>query len=99
MPDIKFPLKIIFHKYGQMRYFSQLDLVHILARALRRTGLPVYFTQGFTPRVKMSFARALKLGVEGYVDVTLYFTDKISFAFLRKELSSQLPQGLDIIEE
>lgn len=98
MEDIKFPLRAIFYKRDNMSFFSQLDLVRILERALRRTDLPVYFTKGFNPHVKMSFGNALKLGVEGDVGVTFYFSKKISPFLLQEELTSQLPQGLDIIK-
>ena len=94
MEDVKFPLKARFYKGNDMRYFSALDLVRVFERALRRTSLPLYFTKGFSPRVKMSFSRALKLGVEGEIEVTFYFTREISADELKGKLSSQLPDGL-----
>jgi radical SAM-linked protein len=93
----RYSLKITLQKSGEMVYFSQLDLVRILERALRRTTLPLYFTLGFTPRVKLSFANGLKLGIEGHIGVTLYFTENISPQRLQEELASQLPSGLKII--
>jgi radical SAM-linked protein len=92
----KFPIKVVFHKGGDMIYFSQLDLIHVLERALRRTDLPIYFTQGFNPRVKISFSSGLKLGMEGKIETTLYFTENISFEMLDQKLSAQLPQGLTL---
>jgi len=77
-----------------MCYFSQLDLVRILERALRRTDLPIYFTEGFNPRVKLSFSPALKLGVEGEIEVTLYFNEMFSADEIIQKLRPQLPQGL-----
>ena len=97
MQTIKFPLKVAFCKKGEMIYFSQLDIYHLLERALRRSNLPLYFTQGFNPRVKISFTRALKLGVEGEIQATLYFSKEVTFEELKKTLQSQLPQGLEII--
>jgi radical SAM-linked protein len=96
MQPIKYPLKVIFRKSKNMIYFSQLDLVKVLERALRRTTLPLYFTQGFNPHVKLSFNKALKLGIEGEIEVTLYFSRKISLSLLQTELSPQLPSGLEI---
>ena len=98
MECIKFPVNVKFHKGGDMRYFSALDLVRIFERALRRTSLPLYFTKGFNPRVKMSFANTLKLGVEGEIEVTFYFTRQIPLDTLREELLPQLPEGLTIID-
>ena len=97
MEDIKFAVKIRFYKGGEMRYFSALDLARIFERALRRSSLPLYFTKGFNPRVKMSFGNALKLGVEGEIEVTFYFTKRISIDKLGEELSPQLPEGLKMV--
>ncbi len=98
MQTEKHPLKLIIEKSGDMIYFSQLDLASVLTRALRRAELPLYYTQGFSPRVKMSFGRALKLGLSGREEVTFYFTEKITAPELQSRLSPQMPQGLEIIE-
>lgn len=92
----KHPIEIIIHKFGEMIYYSQLDLIHILERALRRTNLPLYFTQGYNPHVKISFANGLKLGEEGKIKTTLYFTKPISKIELEEKLYSQLPHGLSV---
>ncbi|MDD3296812.1 MAG: TIGR03936 family radical SAM-associated protein [Candidatus Omnitrophica bacterium] len=95
----KYALKVIFKKSGEMIYFSQLDLIHILERALRRSGLPLYFTQGFSPRVKISFYSGLKLGLEGDIQAQLYFRSQISFLEFKTCLSKELPAGLSLIGE
>jgi len=97
MNIIKFKLKVVLEKKDPMCFFSQLDLTHVFERALRRLDLPIYYTQGFNPRIKMSFGRALKLGVEGQVDVVFYFLEDISCDSLNELLTLQLPQGLNII--
>jgi len=80
-----------------MIYFSQIDLIHLLERALRRSDLPLYFTQGFRPRVKISLLTGLKLGVEGTIDAVFYFSEDISADRLKEALSPELPQGLEIL--
>lgn len=99
MQTVKFSLEVTLKKSQEMVYFSQLDLIHLLGRALRRTGLPLYFTQGFNPRVKISFKSGLKLGLAGEIRVVFYFREDIPFAVLRENLQSQLPQGLEIIKK
>ena len=79
-----------------MRYFSQLDLCHILERALRRSNLPLYYTQGFNPHNKISFSSGLKLGLTGKITLTFYFSQPITFPILKKALAKQLPQGLKL---
>ena len=57
-------MKTVFSKTGDMRFISHLDLVRLFQRACRRAGLPVAVTKGFSPRLKISILKALKLGVE-----------------------------------
>ena len=92
MQTTKNPLKATLHKSGEMIYFSQIDLIHILERALRRTNLPLYFTQGFRPHVKISLLTGLKLGVEGSIDAVFYFSRDIFLMFyiFRKNSGTQI---------
>lgn len=96
MQNEKFSIKITLYKKGEMIYFSQLDLARILERAIRRTGLPFYSTQGFRPHARIGFGRALKLGIEGIEEATFYFTSQISREELCQKLLPQLPEGLII---
>ncbi|SRR4030042_2349371 len=93
---VKIPLTLRFRKSGDMVYYSQLDLCHVLERALRRAELPLYFTQGFRPHVKISFGNALKLGLEGEFTAILYFARSVTPAVVAQKLSEQLPVGLTI---
>ena len=94
----KYPISITLKKEGEMIYFSQLDLVHLLERALRRSDLPNYFTQGYNPRIKISFKGGLKLGIEGKIDIILYFIEEIDKNTVIERLQKQLPKGLTILE-
>ena len=49
-------------KLGKVRFTSHRDTARIWERALRRAGLPVADTSGFTPRPRMSFGLALPTG-------------------------------------
>ena len=89
-------VKVVLYKRGEMIYFSQQDIFHVLGRALRRSKLPLYYTQGFNPRVKISFLNGLKLGVEGEITAIFYFTKKISSDEFQRAIYPQLPEGLDI---
>ena len=65
---------IQFHKDDIVRHLGLLDLQRTMQRALRRTGLPVRYYNGFNPHMVMSFASALSSGIPGdaeLVDVSL----------------------------
>jgi radical SAM-linked protein len=96
MQTIKFSLNVVYGKNQDMIFFSQLDILHVFERALRRAGLPLYYTQGYKPHVKMSFKTALKLGVVGEEEVKFYFTKPITSSELFSRLMPQLPQGMTI---
>lgn len=56
-------LIVKFGKLGRLRFISHLDLQRFMQMALRRSGLPVAYSQGFNPHPVMSFASALAMGV------------------------------------
>ena len=67
-------LRIRFAKIGRVRWTSHRDVARMWERALRRARLPVAYTEGFSPRPKLSFGLALPTGCESeaeYLDVAL----------------------------
>lgn len=53
-----------FAKFGPMALRGHGELIRILPRVLRRAGLPLRFSEGFSPRPKIAFGPALPLGVQ-----------------------------------
>ena len=80
-----------------MRFISHLDLMRLFSRAIRRAGLPVKMTEGFSPHPKLSINRALKLGLESDNEqASIFLKDKVSPEDFRKRLQQQLPEGIAI---
>ena len=90
----KHPLKVTFLKKDSMIFFSQLDIFRFFIRALHRAKLPIFYTSGFNPHPKISFSHALKVGKEGELQATFYFTESITLEIFRKDFGAQLPPGL-----
>ena len=87
-----------YSKTGLMIYISQLDLLRLLQRALRRAEVPIVFTKGFNPRPRISFKRALKLGVESLdEEATFYLEIPVEPQVFRARLQKQLPEGIEIL--
>ena len=57
-------LRVRYSKKGKVRFTSHRDVARIWERALRRVGLGMAYSQGFSPRPKMSFGLALSTGHE-----------------------------------
>ena len=67
-------LRIKFSKLGKVRFVGHRDVARIMERALRRCGIPVTYSEGFSPRLRMSFGLALPTCYESeaeYLDVPL----------------------------
>ncbi|MBQ9964192.1 MAG: DUF2344 domain-containing protein, partial [Clostridia bacterium] len=58
-------MRITFSKTGSARYISHLDLNRTMTRAVRRAGLPIWYTEGFNRHPYLTFAAPLSLGYEG----------------------------------
>jgi radical SAM-linked protein len=90
-------IRLRFAKLGKVRFTSHRDVARMWERALRRLELPVAYTEGFSPRPKLSFGLALSTGHESvaeYLDVEL--REEPDLDALPEQLSSQLPVGIDV---
>ena len=56
---------VAFEKTEQVRHVGHLDLQRAVQRALRRSGLPIRYSNGFNPHALWSFASPLPVGVSG----------------------------------
>lgn len=89
--------RIIFSKKGPLSFISHLDFNHSFIRILKRTGLPLKYSQGFNPRPKIVFGLPLSVGMDGeneIVDISL--TEEISCDEIKSRLSEAVPQDLII---
>ena len=81
-----------------MRFISHLDLVRLFQRALRRAELPVMITKGFSPRIKMSITKALKLGVESSAEEAIFYMDRpLSSHDFVARINVKLPDGVKVV--
>ena len=55
------PVRIFFEKTGRAKYTSHLDTMRTMTRALKRSGLPVWYTQGFNPHLYSTFPLPIAL--------------------------------------
>ena len=64
----------VFRKGERLRHIGHLDIMRAMQRALRRSGVPVAYSNGFNPHILLTFASALSVGASGereLMDVTL----------------------------
>lgn len=92
------PLRIRFEKKGRARFISHLDLNRCMSRALRRAGIPAWYTQGFNPHPYITFALPLSLFYEsGCEAMDMRLDGEMSFSEVRDRLNAEMPEGIRIL--
>lgn len=93
------PLRFRYSKLGKVRWTSHRDLARMWERAFRRIQLPLEYSQGFSPRPKVSFGLALPTGGESeaeYLDAEVAAGAEFDLVALAHQLSLALPMGIDV---
>ncbi len=86
-----------FRKDDLVRHLGLLDLQRTMQRALRRSGLPIAYSNGFNPHIVMSFASALSSGIPGdaeLLDVSL--KEEVSAETCLEAMNRVLPPSLPV---
>ena len=87
--------RIEFSKTGSLRYISHLDLNRCMIRAIRRSGLPAWYTEGFHPPLYLMFPLALSLGAESLCEcMDVRLTEEVPEDEILTRLNAALPEGL-----
>jgi radical SAM-linked protein len=92
-------LRVKYAKRGRARFTSHRDFGRAFERALRRAGVPMAYSSGFSPHPRISYANASPTGAASeaeYLEIGLATAcdpDKV-----RTALDAALPPGLDVVE-
>ena len=90
-------LRVQYAKTEQLRFFSHLDVVRMVERAIQRSRIPVEYSAGFHPRPKISFGPPLPWGAISqaeYFDVVLDADFDEGYI---ESLKANFPEGLNIV--
>ena len=91
-------LAVRYAKRGRLRFTSHRDFARAFERALRRAGLPMGYSAGFSPHPKVSYLGAAPTGVASeaeYVEIGL--AEPRDPEQVRHDLDAALPPGLDVL--
>ena len=68
-------VRIKFSKTGDLQYISHLDLHRTFTRLLVRAGVPVWYSEGFSPHPRLVFATPLSVGAESLCEFLDVFVE------------------------
>ena len=88
-------LRLTYQHGPELRYISNLDLIRLFERALRRARLPIAYSQGFNAHPRLKVAAPLPVGFTGEGEmVDVFLTEILEPADFRHRLAAQLPAGI-----
>jgi radical SAM-linked protein len=82
-----------------MRFASHRDIARAVERGVRKAGLPVAYSAGFSPHPKISYSGGAPTGAASeaeYLEIAL--TRSCEPGDVRLQLDAALPAGIDVIE-
>ncbi len=88
-------LRVKFYKKGSLQYISHLDLVRTMMKIIVRAKLPLWYTEGFNPKPKLTFAAPLSIGTESmceFMDIRLTerMNPKLALAALNVNMTNEM---------
>lgn len=94
-----YKVRLRLSKYGPMKFIGHLELMRFLQKCIRRTDIDIRYSDGITPRMIMSTAMPLGLGLESdgeYIDLEL--GSPVTTQHALSQLRPLMPEGLDILD-
>lgn len=90
-------VRLFFTKLDRAKYISHLDMNRCMSRALKRSGLPVWYTGGFNPHMYLTFPLPLSLGCESvYECVDLKLTQDVDYETIAQRVNACLPPDIQV---
>lgn len=93
-------VRVLFSKKGRLKFVSHLDMNRFFTRVLRKSGLPIWYTEGFNPHPYLTFALPLSLGFESEYEILDFriLDDELSLDTIKERLSLVVPCDIKILE-
>ena len=80
-------VRVKFEKTGVMKFIGHLDMMRYFQKAIRRAGIDVAFSEGFSPHMIMSFAYPLGVGMTSSAE---YFDMELRTPMTSREMEDRL---------
>ncbi len=93
-------VRVFFTKNGRMKFASHLDMNRLMTRVIRRSGVPIWYTEGFNQHPYITFALPLSLGfTSDYEIMDIRIMDaEFSNEMVKSALNSVFPDGLVVTD-
>ena len=92
-------LRIRYAKRGRMRFASHRDVARAIERGVRKAGIPVAYSAGFSPHPRISYSGGAPTGSASEAEyLELSVTRRCEPGDIGRRLDAALPDGIDVVE-
>jgi len=99
MNETPFRVRVCYSKSGNLRFIGHLDTQRLFERALRRSNLPLRYTQGFSKHIRLNLASALPLGFISKAEMLdFWINEELDLQEIYDKLQNALPEDIRILE-
>jgi radical SAM-linked protein len=92
-------LRVTFARGEEVKYITHLDLMRFWERALRRAGIPIAYSEGFSPSPRLALAAPLPVGVTSSGELMdVYLAERVTPHHFVKAASEQIPPSIALLE-
>ncbi len=96
--DLITRIRVQYTKGQALRFTGHLDLQRLWERLLRRSGLPVRYSQGYHPRARLNLASALPLGfISDSELLDFWMNEPRPLEEVQARLETSAPPGMTIL--
>jgi len=89
----------VFEKSERVRHIGHLDIQRAVQRGLRRSGLPVAYSNGFNPHIQVTFASALSTGACGLREIMdVKMAEDVSEEDFLRRMNAAMPPEMQLKE-
>lgn len=92
-------LRIKFSKQGPVKFVGHLDIMRYFQKSMRRAGIDIKYSEGFSPHQVMSFAAPLGVGLTSngeYMDIEVHSMEDCKT--MMNQLNEVMAEGIRITE-
>ncbi len=91
-------VRLFYTKTGSAKYISHLDVMRAFQRALKRSKIDFWYTEGFHPHLYLTFALPLSLGYESTAEtVDFRIVSPLPYDEITRRIDAVLPVGFKAV--
>ena len=91
-------VRLFYTKTGSAKYISHLDVMRAFQRALKRSKIDFWYTEGFHPHLYLTFALPLSLGYESVAEsVDFRLVSPMPYEEVVHRINAVLPVGFKAV--